>query len=99
MNEIYIGTEEHAQQNNIANLHRYRRARRAKQYCQFTSVLKSTQSKTVLPFSDGLARFLGEFEKIANNNYQFRHVCPSVSPSVRMEQLRSQWTNFLKYGI
>jgi hypothetical protein len=30
------------------------------------------------------------FRKIAKSDYKFRHVCPSV----RMEQLSSNWTNY-----
>jgi hypothetical protein len=32
------------------------------------------------------------FRKIAKSDYQLCHVCLSVRPSVRMEQLGSRWT-------
>jgi len=32
--------------------------------------------------------------KIAKSDYQLRHVCLSLRPSVRMEQLISHWTDF-----
>jgi len=38
--------------------------------------------------------FLGTFGKIAIDDYYIGHVCLSVPPSFRMEQLGSQWTNF-----
>jgi hypothetical protein len=32
--------------------------------------------------------------KTAKIDYQLRHVCPSVRPSIRMEQLGSHWSDF-----
>jgi hypothetical protein len=32
--------------------------------------------------------------EIAKSDYQLRRVCPYFRPSVRMEQLGSQWTDF-----
>jgi len=44
--------------------------------------------------------FSGHVCKIANSDYQLRHVLgPSVRPSARMEKLGSQWTDFMKFDI
>jgi hypothetical protein len=40
--------------------------------------------------------FLGAFTKLQKSDYQLRHVCLSIHPSVRMEQLCSHWTDFHK---
>ena len=37
--------------------------------------------------------FYARFRKFAKSNYELRHVCSSVCPSVRMERLDSQRTN------
>jgi hypothetical protein len=40
-------------------------------------------------------RFLGTFSKLRKATIGFvLSVCPSVSPSVRIEQLRFQWKDF-----
>jgi hypothetical protein len=38
--------------------------------------------------------FFRRVRKIAKYDYWLRHVCLSVRPSVRMELLGSQWTDF-----
>lgn len=37
--------------------------------------------------------------KIAKNDYEVRHACPSVPPSVRLEQLGSNWMIFIKFDV
>jgi len=37
------------------------------------------------------------FRKIAKSDYYLRHVCPSVRPSIRMEELGSLWMDFHEY--
>ena len=36
--------------------------------------------------------------KTAKIDYQLRHVCPSVRPSILMEQLGSRWSDFHDIG-
>jgi len=36
----------------------------------------------------------GQVRKIGNSDYDLRHVCLSVRPSVRVEQLGYKWTDF-----
>ena len=37
--------------------------------------------------------------KIAKSDYEVRHVCPSVRPSVRLEPLGSKWMIFNKFDV
>ena len=37
--------------------------------------------------------------KIAKSDYEVRHVCPSVRPSVLLEQLGSNWMIFIKFDV
>jgi len=38
--------------------------------------------------------FLRRVRKIAKSEYYLHHVCLSVCPSIRIEQLDSHWTDF-----
>jgi len=38
--------------------------------------------------------FFRRVQKIAKSDYQLRHVCSTVRPSVCMEQLGCHWTDF-----
>jgi len=63
-------------------------------FIQETLMMHSTGSKET--------KFLRRVGKIAKSDHELRHACPSarlslclsVCPSVRMEQLGSQWTDF-----
>jgi hypothetical protein len=37
--------------------------------------------------------------KISKSHYEVRHVCPSVRPPVRLEQLGSNWMIFIKFDF
>ena len=43
-----------------------------------------------------ISLLFGRVHKITKSDYYLRHVCLSVRPSVRMEQLGSHWTDFHK---
>jgi hypothetical protein len=50
-----------------------------------TQAIKQTSAASVL---------LARVRKIAKSDYYFCHVCVSVRPSARLEQLGSHWTDF-----
>ena len=56
--------------------------------------LTCTQGTQQMPIMSHTNPISSAFAKLGKATLEFRHVCPSVRPSVRMEQLGSNWTDF-----